>query len=197
MTPERAVAIRCCGPFLFPFFHLFTSPFQTISWGSFEVKVPKILPRSAPENLPWRGDSSSKNPVFSPSIPWKLPRLHAWPGRNYHLKSNEFKQKTNISPKISLYISPERADSWEDVQGVDWGFACEGYPWKSRWRGRCGGFDWEFLLRRMPPEREKITGLVRGNDWGNVREKLQKLSFLRFEMVRKSVIFQQTNGQKS
>ena len=36
----------------------------------------------------------------------------------------------------------------------------------------------------MPPEREKITGLVRGNDWGNVREKLQKLSFLRFEMAQ-------------
>ena len=82
MTPERAVAIRCCGPFLFPFFHLFTSPFQTISWESFEVKAPKILHRPAPVSLPharllllrtktgkWRMEEETGNSIISLLFP--------------------------------------------------------------------------------------------------------------------------------
>ena len=85
-------------------------------------------------------------------------------------------KNTNIPPKISPYISPERADSWEDAGELSGDVVCEG----------------------CPAEREENNrGLCGGNDWGNERKKLQKLSFLRFEMVRKSAIFQQTNGQKS
>ncbi len=58
--------------------------------------------------------------------------------------------------------------------------------------GKCRGFDWEFLLRRMPSEREKEQGRTSRGKWG---KKLQKLIFLKLEIMLKMDIFRQTKGQ--
>ena len=181
MTPERAVAHRCCGPFccFFPPHHPpDPAPFFSLSGGFFGVKVLKILPSLAPNNLPQRGDSSSKSPNFSPSYPPETPPVWCFVESEFHLKKYWiWAENANIPPKISPYISPERADNWEDVRGVDWEFVREGYPWKSGWRGRCGGFGWGLLLRRMPPEREKMTGVCAGKRLGKVGGKVAEIEF--------------------
>ena len=56
------------------------------------------------------------------------------------------------------------------------------------------GNDWETWLRRTPPEREKERGRTSKGKWG---KKLQKLSFLKLEIMLKMDISRQTKGQNS
>ena len=76
MTPERAVAHRCCGPFLYPFStppspwpRPIFLPFRGISTQTTSQKSPKILPSE--------GDSArkrrSKSLPVPPNFPQRLP----------------------------------------------------------------------------------------------------------------------------
>ena len=70
------------------------------------------------------------------------------------------------------------------------GCGCEGCPLKGKINGRnAGDFDGGCRVRRCPLNGKNAgADKQRGNEW----KKLQKLSFLRFEMVRKSAISRQT-----
>ncbi len=77
MTPERAVAIRCCGPFLYPFSTPAPPRFPPFQGAFLRSRNRNHPPSISPQILPSEGDSTrkrrSKSLPVPPNFPQRLP----------------------------------------------------------------------------------------------------------------------------
>ena len=188
MTPWGGLAANRCGPFFVPIFPLLRPPIFYLSGGFFGGKVPEILPRTAPKTSPSEADSSSPNTLKSP---WKAPS----------------------SCPVQVMIPPERLQFWTEPSGFGYKFclsdalkgkktrgiagekvAAKDALWKRRWMGEMQGILMGDAVCEDAIWMGKTQGRTSRGKWG---KKLQKLSFLKLEIMLEMDIFRQTKWQNA
>ena len=114
MTPERAVAHRCCGPFLLPFSTPSSPwprpvffPFRGISSQTTSQKSPGHPPKNLPQRggflrkmgdqIPWH--RSKNSPSNSPKVPSNQPHTRLQSNRNLLKKRLYFRSFPLILPE--------------------------------------------------------------------------------------------------
>ena len=135
MTPERAVAIRCCGPFLLPFstpiIPLAPPCFSPFQGGFLRRNITKMT-LAPPENSPQRGGFLRKNgdkipwhcsknsPSDSTGIPSNQPQTHLQSNRNLLKKRLYFGSiPPDFTPKSPRSHPPGRGVDGENAREDD------------------------------------------------------------------------------
>ena len=197
MTPERAVAIRCYGPFLYPFLPWYPPqtlpnflPFRGISSQTTSQKSPGHPPKNSPhqggflrkkgDEIPWHCPQIL--PSGSPGVPSNRPQMHLQNNRNL-LKNRLYFESI---PLLFLQNLPRAiplkgvlvGEMWEKMIG---NVGCEAILSE---RGNAGEFvredEWEFRSRSSPLKWWKNWGFVGESERGEMRGKVAKIEFFGF-----------------
>ena len=154
MTPWEGLVANRCGPFFVPIFPPLRPPIFSLSGGFYGGKVPEILPRTAPKNLPERGrffeSKYSKIPLKNPFLLPCAGDDSPWKGFNFERNRLVFginsacrtlwkgrRQGELLGRRWLRRIPPEREDEWGKCRGFWWGMPCAKMP--SEWEKRRGG----------------------------------------------------------
>ena len=188
MTPWEGLVANRCGPFFVPIFPPYVPRFSPFQGDSTAEKSLKFSPGPPPKTSPSETDTSSPNTLKSP---WKAP----------------------FSCPVQVMIHPERLQFWTEPSGFWYKFclsdalkgkktrgiagekvAAKDPPWKRRWMGEMQGI----LMGDAVCEDAIWMGKTQGRtSRGKWEKKLQKLSFLKLEIMLEMDIFRQTKWQNA